>query len=98
MTAGTSTGSIVAAALAYPKNDTDGNRTEEPLYWSKEIIDIYSEKGYLIFKQNSISNVAAGFWLFFFTVTFAVIGYAIGYYTYTDPEIQNAIDEFQIDL
>jgi uncharacterized membrane protein len=98
MTAGTSTGSIVAAALSYPKTDKDGKRTEDPLYWAKEIIDIYSLKGNLIFKMKSIGNFAAGFWLVFFVVTFGLIGYTIGYFTYTDPEIQNAIEDFKKDL
>ena len=98
MTAGTSTGSIVAAALSYPKKDTDGKRTEVPLYWAKEIIDIYSLKGDQIFKRKSIGNFAAIFWLIIFLATFALAGYAIGHYTYTDPEIENAIEDFRNDL
>ena len=98
MTAGTSTGSIVAAALSYPKTDGDGKKTDVPLYWAKEIMDIYSEKGELIFKLKSISNVAAGFWLIFFLLTFSCIGYAIGLYRYANPKIQDAIDDFKEDL
>ena len=98
MMAGTSTGSIVAAALTYPKNEINKGGDETPLYWSKEIIEIYSEKGNLIFKRNSIGSIAGTFWLLLFIVTFGLVGYTIGYFNYTDPDIENAIEDFKRDL
>ena len=48
--------------------------------------------------SQSVTLQRAGFWLVFFVVTFGLIGYTIGYFTYTDPEIQNAIEDFKKDL
>jgi patatin-like phospholipase/acyl hydrolase len=44
MTAGTSTGSILAAGLAY--TNTSDN---QPTFFAKDLIQIYSSKGQIIF-------------------------------------------------
>jgi len=44
MTAGTSTGSIIAAGLTYPNDDTEGNEWI-PKYWAKDITEVYSKQG-----------------------------------------------------
>lgn len=52
MTAGVSTGSIVAAGLAMPKTMADGTLSKtEPKMWADHIIEIYSTKGNMIFQS-----------------------------------------------
>ena len=53
--AGTSTGSIISAALAYPIEryaDTVPKVERVPKYFMKEVMDIYSTKGDQIFKEQ----------------------------------------------
>ena len=45
MMAGTSTGSIISAALSFPTNDVLETGEQVPQYWSKEVIDVYSKQG-----------------------------------------------------
>ena len=45
MMAGTSTGSIISAALAFPSDDTLPTGEQVPQYWSKEVIDVYAKQG-----------------------------------------------------
>jgi hypothetical protein len=42
MMAGTSTGSIISAALSYPSDDVLDSGLAVPQYWSKEVIEVYS--------------------------------------------------------
>ena len=52
MSAGTSTGSIIAASLSMPANETDGSLSKTtPKFWAKDIIDIYgfTEQAGIIF-------------------------------------------------
>ena len=49
MTAGTSTGSIIAASLAYPKSKED---IKSPLFSSDTILDLYKNKGDQIFVKQ----------------------------------------------
>ena len=52
-TAGTSTGSLLAAGLAKPIMEEDENgklvSTGKPKFWAEELLKIYSEKGDQIF-------------------------------------------------
>ena len=43
--AGTSTGSIIAAALSYPKDEGEEYSNNEwvPKYWAKDVTEVYSE-------------------------------------------------------
>jgi patatin-like phospholipase/acyl hydrolase len=50
MTAGTSTGSIIAAGLAYPdKNHTD---IKMPGFFAPDLLEIYSDRGDEIFVKK----------------------------------------------
>ena len=53
MTAGTSTGSILAAALSIPKNETSGN-VRTPKFFARDGIDIYTSKGEQIFSKKEM--------------------------------------------
>lgn len=55
MLAGTSTGSIISAALAYPKEKYAASvpkEKREPMYFMKEVMEIYSTKGDQIFRES----------------------------------------------
>lgn len=55
MLAGTSTGSIISGALAYPSKryeDSVPLSQREPKYFMKEVMEIYSTKGDQIFKEQ----------------------------------------------
>jgi len=45
MTAGTSTGSLIAAALAVPTLDKNNKPTKVPKYYSYDIKNVYTENG-----------------------------------------------------
>jgi patatin-like phospholipase/acyl hydrolase len=49
MMAGTSTGSIISAALSYPSDANLTSTIQIPQYWSKEVIEVYAERGGEIF-------------------------------------------------
>ena len=49
MMAGTSTGSIISAALSYPSGEKLETGEQIPQYWSKEVIEVYSQRGDEIF-------------------------------------------------
>ena len=49
MMAGTSTGSIISAALSYPSDEKLDTGEAVPQYWSKEVIEVYSQRGDEIF-------------------------------------------------
>jgi patatin-like phospholipase/acyl hydrolase len=78
MTAGTSTGSIIAAGLGCPsKNDR-----KIPAYFANDLLDIYVNKNKEIFKYNGYSVAAKIFIVFFTTVVFGSSGYFCGYLKY----------------
>jgi patatin-like phospholipase/acyl hydrolase len=52
MMAGTSTGSIISAALSYPSDDVLATGEQVPQYWSKEVIEVYSQRGGEIFQKK----------------------------------------------
>jgi len=81
MTAGTSTGSILAAGLATPMKDN----ASSPAYYSKELIDIYSTKGDLIFEKQSLSTGLAVFWFLVFVSVFGAVFYFCGKKRYDNP-------------
>ena len=42
MMAGTSTGSIISAALSYPSGEVNDKGVQIPKYFAKEVMEIYS--------------------------------------------------------
>ena len=57
MTAGTSTGSILAAGLAYPIDDDLHPNSQLPKYFASDLITIYATLGGKIFTKNTRSNI-----------------------------------------
>ena len=78
MMAGTSTGSILAAGLAYP-NPADKNKPQaeqRPFYYMQDLMDIYTKTGDRIFVAYDHHNIKN----FFIIVLFAACCGALGYY------------------
>jgi hypothetical protein len=55
---GTSTGGIIALALACPNGDTG-----EPLYTARELVELYEKRGPEIFHTSTLQKIASGFGL-----------------------------------
>jgi len=81
MTAGTSTGSIIAAALAYPEKDG-----KKPKYFMNTILEIYTTKADQIFVSNKFSGLTTFLWVFLFVAIFAASGYYHGMKQWDNPE------------
>lgn len=90
MIAGTSTGSIIAASLAMPKNSTDNQgkvilSKTEPKFFAPEIIDIYRNDNDKIFDKNQFSIA----WVIVFNViTFPLmvwLGFRYGNKKFDNP-------------
>jgi len=87
--AGTSTGSIIAASLAMPKNVTVNGEVElsktEPLYFADEIIKIYRNDNDKIFDKNQFSIA----WVIVFNVLtfplFVYMGFRLGVRKFDNP-------------
>jgi len=73
MTAGTSTGSIIAAALAYPEKDK-----KTPKYFMDTILEIYTTKADQIFVSNSFNSTTKFLWVSIFVLVFGASGYYHG--------------------
>lgn len=78
MTAGTSTGSIIAAGLSCPSK----SNLTIPGYFAKDLLNIYVEKRGEIFAYNGYSLVEKMFFIIFITVIFGSSGYFVGYLRY----------------
>ena len=79
MSAGTSTGSIIAASLSMPANETDGSLSKTtPKFWAKDIIDIYRNDNDKIFDKNQFSTIWLVLINFFTAPLFIYAGYVYG--------------------
>ena len=79
MTAGTSTGSIIAAGMAMPKPLPDGTVSKtEPKFWADDIIEIYASKGNQIFDSTKMEDLPIVAITVFFMIFFAMIGFFCG--------------------
>ena len=94
MTAGTSTGSILAAGLAYPdvtntelvnQNINKNYKPDEvfikPGFFAPELVDIYAKRGGEIFVSRK-NNVMLILSIIIFIVIFGVMGHQLGCYFY----------------
>jgi hypothetical protein len=99
MTAGTSTGSILAAGLAYPDNrlylnksatvtetKRNGKVYTQPRFFAKDLIDIYAVMGGQIFVPNTLGFGWDLLWFVVFIGAFAVGGWFLGIYMFENPE------------
>jgi len=97
-TAGTSTGSIIAAGLAYPKK-TDITKTIdcsstlcEPKFFADDLIKIYSEKGNIIFQRYALSGGKTFLWTMLFLFVFLGLFYYLGHRKYDSSEYKEHLD------
>ena len=79
MTAGTSTGSIIAAGLTCPK-DKDTDLT--PKFNSTTLLELYTTKGDQIFVKKTIGAYLNFFVGLFIVICFAIFGFALGNHLY----------------
>ena len=89
MMAGTSTGSIIAAALTYPSDETLETGEAVPQYWYAEVQDTYANKGDQIFQKSSGGKV----WVqvIVFLIFVSIIGgffYFLGKIFYDNDEVK----------
>ena len=85
MTAGTSTGSILAAGLAYP---TPGDKSQ-PMYFGDELLEIYTTQGNRIFTKKTLSGVATTISFFIILGVVSGSGYFYGTRIYDNEEEYN---------
>jgi len=94
MMAGTSTGSILAAGLAYPDpKDKDKPKDKQmPFYFMKELMDIYTKEGNKIFVSYDHSFMKAFFIVVLFASSCGALGYYHGKYRYDNDDIKEAME------
>ncbi len=79
MTAGTSTGSIIAAGMAMPKPLANGSLSKtEPKFWAEDIIKIYTSKGDQIFDSTKMEILPVIEITIVCIIFFALVGYCCG--------------------
>jgi len=100
-TAGTSTGSIIAAGLAMPLK-ADVTQTVDcstglckPKFFADDLIKIYSEKGHIIFKRYAMSGLNVFLWLLLFLISFTALFYYLGTRKYDSKEVKEQLKEMQ---
>ena len=85
MTAGTSTGSILAAGLVYPNKDR--MEEKEPKFFADDLLKIYSERGGEIFVKSSLSGFISFVYLVLYVAIFGVIGFFVGRQWFDNPKM-----------
>ena len=90
MTAGTSTGSIIAAGLAMPKSL--GDKTQGPKFFGKDMIEIYDKRGSEIFQKYSLDMSLGVLYVFLFLIFFTVVFFLAGRHKYDNPADNVALD------
>jgi hypothetical protein len=90
MMAGTSTGSIISAALSYPSDEKLETGEQVPQFWSKEVIEVYSQRGDEIFQKKSGNKAWVNVLIFFLFVS--LVGgffYLLGKLFYDNDEVMS---------
>lgn len=80
MVAGTSTGSILASALAVPSK----MNKSEPGFYANDIVKLYQDNAPLIFKRVGINTGLLGTIIFFSLIIGGVMGYHSGVKIYSN--------------
>jgi len=93
MTAGTSTGSILAAGLVYPNSERLAEK--EPQFFAADLLEIYAERGDEIFVKTRLGGGAAFFYCLLFLAAFGGAGYFIGYYYFENPEVEQSFKDLR---
>lgn len=91
MTAGTSTGSIISAALAYPDKD----HPEQPQFFAKDIISIYSDRGGEIFAAHGSRYGLLVVLTVIFVGGLGFAGYQIGCMIYMNEKKEDEYKKLQ---
>lgn len=92
MTAGTSTGSIIAAGLTCPMDkDTDPT----PKFNSTTLLDLYTTKGNQIFVKKTLGPTMSFIIGIFIVLGFAIFGFALGNHIYDNPEVEISFLEME---
>lgn len=94
MTAGTSTGSILAAGLAYPEDRSDlypndikkGETTDTPRFYGDDLLKIYETKRYDIFQKKSVHWYFWLFWILVFVGLKSYLGWYFGLMYFDNPK------------
>ena len=91
MISGTSTGSIITAALTYTDKKTEPKDTTgkipAPGFWAKAIKEIYTKNGGVIFADHKDNGSGSQGWvMFFFVLIWGVLFYFLGRHIYDNPE------------
>ena len=98
-TAGTSTGSIIAAGLAIPLKE---DRTQKidctkvtciPKFWATDLLKIYSEKGNIIFQRYAMSGLNTFMWLMLIWIIFTALFYYLGTRKYDSAQLKANMEE-----
>jgi hypothetical protein len=92
MTAGTSTGSIIAAGLACPK---EKGVDLTPKFNSTTLLDLYTTKGDQIFVKKTIGPIVNFIVGIFIIIGFAIFGFALGNHIYDNPEVELSFLEME---
>ncbi len=91
MMSGTSTGSIIAAGLSYPKEDGDNEWV--PKYWGKDIISIYADNGEVIFtKKDAVNDGLEAFLGILYAAIFACCGWYCGKRCFDNDKKKNILN------
>ena len=107
MTAGTSTGSILAAGLAYPdKNNTELTNQNintnykpdetfiKPGFFAEDLINIYSLQAKDIFKKRRAGWIEPVS-IIFFLALFGFLSYKLGIYWYDNEDMKLALEDLK---
>ena len=98
MFAGTSTGSILAAALSQAYNATATDETRQPKFWSEAIRNIYIDKRNDIFLKNGAGVATKVFAFLISFVGLCLLFYACGNRKYDSKKKLEAFQSFKLFL
>ena len=83
MMAGTSTGSLMAAAFSIPSADN----SSEPMFWGMSMAKCYEESAPKLFLSNGLNTFKTFLVYFGFFMIFFVVFYTCGHYKYNNPKV-----------
>lgn len=84
LVAGTSTGSILAAGLVYPKEQG----SNQPRYYAENMIDLYENDGPVVFQATVINYTWCSWFAVVFFIIGGILGLKIGGSVYSNPAIE----------
>ncbi len=92
MIAGTSTGSLLATSLVFPNDPNNATRNK---YFADDAINIYIDKGSIVFTKYYISAWARFVGTLIFTAVGCLLGFYIGYRMYYNKEHEETMRAFK---